>query len=65
VKNVHAVSLGSLGGLKGGPARARSLTPERRSEIAKLGAESRWRSERRRLAAEISRVEGALKERGR
>lgn len=31
-----------LGGLKGGPARAKSLTPERRKQIAKLAANKRW-----------------------
>ena len=31
------------GGLKGGPARAKVLSPERRSEIAKMGAEARRR----------------------
>ena len=30
------------GGLKGGKARAKALTPERRSEIARKGAEARW-----------------------
>ena len=30
------------GGLKGGQARAESLTPEKRSEIARLAAEARW-----------------------
>ncbi len=34
--------LGSLGGLKGGPARAAVLTPEQRSEIAKKAAKVRW-----------------------
>ena len=29
------------GGLKGGVARAKSLSPERRSEIARMGAEAR------------------------
>ena len=33
---------GRKGGLKGGTARAESLTPERRSEIAKKAAEKRW-----------------------
>lgn len=33
---------GRLGGLIGGPARAILLTPERRREIALLGAEARW-----------------------
>ena len=31
------------GGKKGGKARARRLTPERRSEIARLAAEARWK----------------------
>jgi len=30
------------GGLKGGPARARALTPEQRSEIARTAAAARW-----------------------
>ncbi len=41
-KNPAAVALGRLGGLKGGKARADSMTPERRSEIAKKAAEKRW-----------------------
>jgi len=36
------VALGRLGGLKGGKARAASLTPERRVEIAKKAAFARW-----------------------
>lgn len=35
---------GKLGGLKGGKARADSLTPERRSEIAKKAAAARWKT---------------------
>ena len=42
VKNPAAVALGRLGGLKGGRARAAKLTPERRVEIAKKAALSRW-----------------------
>lgn len=42
-KDPDAVSLGRRGGLKGGPARKRSLSPERRSEIAKNASEARWR----------------------
>lgn len=38
-----AVELGRRGGLKGGPARAKKLSPERRREIAKKAAEARWR----------------------
>jgi hypothetical protein len=30
-------------GKKGGAARAKSMTPERRAEIAKRAAEKRWR----------------------
>lgn len=31
-----------VGGLKGGKARAKSLTPKRRHEIAKQAAAARW-----------------------
>lgn len=41
-KNPAAVALGRLGGLKGGRARAESLTAKKRSEIAKKAAVSRW-----------------------
>jgi len=41
-KNPHAAALGRLGGLKGGLARAASLTPERRREIARKAAAARW-----------------------
>lgn len=41
-KNEAAVFLGRLGGLKGGKARAASLTPAQRSEIAKKAAVKRW-----------------------
>ena len=30
-------------GKRGGPARARSLTPAQRSEIARVAAETRWK----------------------
>lgn len=42
-KNPHAVALGRLGGKKGGKARAEKLTPEERSEIARLAAIARWK----------------------
>jgi hypothetical protein len=42
VKNPHAVALGRLGGPKGAAARALALSPERRREIARAAAESRW-----------------------
>ena len=41
-KNAAAVALGRLGGLKGGKARAESLTATKRSEIAKKAAAARW-----------------------
>jgi hypothetical protein len=41
-KNPAAVALGRLGGLKGGKARAKKLTPEQRKEIAKRAARARW-----------------------
>lgn len=41
-KNAAAVALGKLGGLKGGKARAASLSPKKRSEIAKKAAKARW-----------------------
>ena len=42
-KNPAAVLLGRLGGLKGGKARAASLSAEKRSEIAKNAANARWK----------------------
>ena len=41
-KNPAAVALGRAGGLKGGKARAASLTAKQRSEIAQKGAKARW-----------------------
>lgn len=41
-KDPAAVSLGRKGGLKGGKARAESLTAKQRSAIAKKAATSRW-----------------------
>jgi hypothetical protein len=41
-KNPYAASLGRLGGVKGGHARAASLTPKQRREIALKAARARW-----------------------
>jgi hypothetical protein len=41
-RNEHAAALGRLGGLRGGPARASALSPERRCEIAVAAARARW-----------------------
>lgn len=41
-KNPAAVALGRLGGLKGGKARAKKLSAEKRKEIAQKAASARW-----------------------
>jgi hypothetical protein len=43
-KNPAAVTLGRLGGLRGGKARAQRLTAEQRQAIAKKAAQKRWGS---------------------
>ena len=40
--SVAARAMGRKGGLKGGVARARKLTPQRRSDIASDAAIARW-----------------------
>jgi hypothetical protein len=42
-KNPAAVALGRLGGLKGGRARAESLSARKRKEIAQRAAQARWK----------------------
>jgi hypothetical protein len=41
-KDPAAVALGRRGGLKGGKARAASMTPKQRSEAARSAAQARW-----------------------
>lgn len=41
-KDPAAVALGRRGGLKGGKTRPARMTPEQRSEAAKLAARARW-----------------------
>jgi hypothetical protein len=41
-----ARKLGRRGGLKGGPARAKKMTAEERSESARKAAKARWAKER-------------------
>ncbi|HYA92188.1 MAG TPA: hypothetical protein VEK32_11900 [Thermodesulfobacteriota bacterium] len=41
-KNPAAVALGRLGGLKGGPARAKKLSSKKRKAIAQKAAKARW-----------------------
>jgi len=42
IKNPAAVALGRLGGLKGGPARAKKLSAKKRKKIAQKAAQARW-----------------------
>lgn len=43
--------LGRRGGKIGGKKRAKALTPERRSEIARKAARKRWKGEAKRRAS--------------
>jgi hypothetical protein len=40
-----AAEIGRRGGLKGGKARAAKLSPEERSDIARLAAQARWKKQ--------------------
>lgn len=42
-KDPKAVELGRKGGLRGGEARAKALSPTRRSEIARAAVNARWK----------------------
>jgi hypothetical protein len=44
-KDPAAVALGRKGGLKGGKARANSMTAEQRREAAKKAAQARWKQD--------------------
>jgi hypothetical protein len=44
--DTEAVTKQRAGGVKGGTARASKLSPEQRSEIARLAAEVRWKKTR-------------------
>jgi len=41
-RNPHAVALGSMGGRKGGKARAKRLSADQKRKIAAKGAAARW-----------------------
>jgi hypothetical protein len=43
-RNPHAVALGSIGGKKGGKARAKKLSSRRKVQIAKQAAKARWKA---------------------
>ncbi len=45
-RNPAAVALGRLGGLKGGPARAKKLSKSKRKKIAQKAAKARWKAEK-------------------
>jgi hypothetical protein len=45
-KDPAAVALGRKGGLKGGKARAESMTAEQRKEAARRAAAARWKPDR-------------------
>jgi hypothetical protein len=45
----YLAKLGRKGGLKGGPARAASMTPERRREIAQKAIRARWAKRKKQL----------------
>lgn len=46
-KNAAAVVLGRRGGLKGGDARAKKLSAEERSDMARAAATARWKRDDR------------------
>ena len=46
-KDPAAVALGRKGGLKGGKARAKRMTPEERSESASKAAKARWEKKKK------------------
>ncbi len=50
VKDPRAVESGRLGGLKGGTARAKKLSPEEWTGIAKRAAAARWGKPRKKAA---------------
>ena len=50
-KNPYASSLGRLGGLKGGPARAAKLSAKQRRDIATKAAKARWAMKKKSPAA--------------
>jgi hypothetical protein len=46
IRDKEAAEAGKLGGLKGGVKRAKTLTAEQRSAIARKAAAARWREPR-------------------
>jgi hypothetical protein len=56
MKNPHAMALGRLGGQKGGPARAKVLSAERRLEIAQKASRARWAKSRSKEPKELQQT---------
>ena len=56
-----ADALKRAAGLKGGPARAKSLSSEKRSHIASVGGLARSRSLTRARRAEIARLAASMR----
>lgn len=57
-KNPAAVALGRLGGLKGGKARDKKLSPERKKEISAKAIKARWdkyRAEQKKISDRIDK----------
>jgi hypothetical protein len=65
-KDPLAVELGRRGGLKGGHARKRNLTPEQLHELAMKGVEAKRRkaAERRKLESEAKMKDNAAGPKG-
>jgi hypothetical protein len=58
-----AAALGRLGGLRGGPARARKLTEAERQAIARSGGKARWARHRQAQAAAAKKKKATAKKR--
>lgn len=44
--SLYLATIGRKGGIKGGKARAESLSAERKKEIARIAAQARWKDKR-------------------
>ncbi len=61
-KNVSAVALGRLGGLKGGPARMAAMSKEERSALGRAAARARWEGATARSAAAMESLASSVRE---
>jgi hypothetical protein len=52
----HAKALAKVGSSKGGIARAKKLSPERRREIAKNASRARWGKDRLQITGNLARA---------